>query len=157
LVPRCFAKLESTQMGDWRRDLSAIRGPAFIDVTQQSPRRNRFLCNQMLRGADYWRTVLDGAIGVDVYANNGVAVGDFDNDGSMISMFANRQDCPIGSTAIGAMARSKMQPRRPEWVSSTARPLLFSRTLGTVAWKTCSLFVELAPCSSEPGQWNLSP
>jgi len=35
----------------------------------------------MLHGADYWRTVLDGAIGVDVYGNNGVAAGDFDNDG----------------------------------------------------------------------------
>ena len=35
----------------------------------------------MLQGADYWRTVLDGAIGVDVYSNNGVAAGDFDNDG----------------------------------------------------------------------------
>ena len=36
---------------------------------------------QMLRGADHWRTVLDGAIGVDVYSNNGVAAGDFNNDG----------------------------------------------------------------------------
>ena len=36
---------------------------------------------QLLHGADYWRTVLDGAVGVDVYGNNGVAVGDFDNDG----------------------------------------------------------------------------
>src|SRR5262249_2293980 len=36
---------------------------------------------QMLRGTDYWRTVLDGACGIDVYGNNGLAVGDFDNDG----------------------------------------------------------------------------
>jgi tetratricopeptide (TPR) repeat protein/peroxiredoxin len=36
---------------------------------------------QLLRGADYWRTVLDGASGIDVYGNNGVAVGDIDNDG----------------------------------------------------------------------------
>ena len=35
----------------------------------------------MLRGSDYWRTVLDGACGIDVYGNNGVAAGDFDNDG----------------------------------------------------------------------------
>jgi Flp pilus assembly protein TadD/peroxiredoxin len=35
----------------------------------------------MLRSVDYWRTVLDGAIGADVYSNNGVAAGDFDNDG----------------------------------------------------------------------------
>ena len=35
----------------------------------------------MLFGADYWRTVLDGAVGLDVYCNNGVAAGDFDGDG----------------------------------------------------------------------------
>src|SRR5437764_11552681 len=35
----------------------------------------------MLRGSDYWRTVLDGACGIDVYGNNGVAAGDFNNDG----------------------------------------------------------------------------
>nr|WP_257030974.1 FG-GAP-like repeat-containing protein [Edaphobacter lichenicola] len=35
----------------------------------------------MLRGSDYWRTVLDGACGIDVYGNNGIAAGDFDNDG----------------------------------------------------------------------------
>ncbi|MBS1839841.1 MAG: VCBS repeat-containing protein [Acidobacteria bacterium] len=37
--------------------------------------------NQLLRGTDYWRTVLDGASGMGVYGNNGVAAGDFDNDG----------------------------------------------------------------------------
>jgi Flp pilus assembly protein TadD/peroxiredoxin len=36
---------------------------------------------QLLRGADFWRTVLDGASGISVYGNNGVAAGDFDNDG----------------------------------------------------------------------------
>jgi tetratricopeptide (TPR) repeat protein len=34
-----------------------------------------------MHGADYWRTILDGAVGVDVYGNNGVAAGDYDNDG----------------------------------------------------------------------------
>ncbi|MGA9461269.1 MAG: tetratricopeptide repeat protein [Terracidiphilus sp.] len=61
--------------------LSTIGGPAFIDVTQQALGETDSYAKQMLRGADHWRTVLDGAIGVDVYANNGVAVGDFDNDG----------------------------------------------------------------------------
>ena len=35
----------------------------------------------MLRGVDYWRTVLDGACGIDIYGHNGVSVGDIDNDG----------------------------------------------------------------------------
>ncbi|HEY0796416.1 MAG TPA: FG-GAP-like repeat-containing protein [Acidisarcina sp.] len=58
-----------------------MRGPAFIDVTAQALGRERSYREQMLRGADYWRTVLDGASGIDVYGNNGVAAGDFDNDG----------------------------------------------------------------------------
>jgi len=55
--------------------------PVFIDVTHQALGANESYSKQMLRSADYWRTVLDSAIGVDVYSNNGVAAGDFDNDG----------------------------------------------------------------------------
>lgn len=36
---------------------------------------------QMLHGVDHWRTVLDGACGIDIYGHNGVSVGDIDNDG----------------------------------------------------------------------------
>ena len=61
--------------------LSVAQGPVFIDVTHQSLGGAESYSKQMLRGVDYWRTVLDGAIGVDVYSNNGVAAGDFDNDG----------------------------------------------------------------------------
>ncbi len=55
--------------------------PVFADVTSQSLSGVPSYANQMQRGADYWRTVLDGACGIDVYGNNGVAAGDFDNDG----------------------------------------------------------------------------
>jgi len=61
--------------------LSIARGPVFLDVTDQALGGTESYSKQMLRGADYWRTILDGAVGVDVYSNNGVAVGDFDNDG----------------------------------------------------------------------------
>jgi Flp pilus assembly protein TadD/peroxiredoxin len=53
----------------------------FVDITARVLDGNDSYKKQLLHGADYWRTVLDGAIGVDVYGNNGVAVGDFDNDG----------------------------------------------------------------------------
>ncbi len=53
----------------------------FIDITSQTLGRAESYKDQMLRGSDYWRTVLDGACGIDVYGNNGVAAGDFDNDG----------------------------------------------------------------------------
>lgn len=59
----------------------AIRGAGFLDVTQQALGGAASYPTQMLRGSDHWRTVLDGACGVDVYGNNGVAAGDYDNDG----------------------------------------------------------------------------
>ncbi|WP_254063988.1 FG-GAP-like repeat-containing protein [Granulicella sp. S190] len=61
--------------------LSVTEGPAFVDVTHQALAGTESYTSQMLRGSDYWRTVLDGACGIDVYGNNGVAAGDFDNDG----------------------------------------------------------------------------
>jgi tetratricopeptide (TPR) repeat protein len=36
---------------------------------------------QLLRGTPYWRSRLDIALGLDVYGENGIAVGDVDNDG----------------------------------------------------------------------------
>ncbi len=61
--------------------VSLARQPVFIDVTSQALGGTKSYAGQILRGADYWRTVLDGACGIDVYGNNGVAAGDFDNDG----------------------------------------------------------------------------
>jgi Flp pilus assembly protein TadD/peroxiredoxin len=55
--------------------------PVFVDVTDQALGATESYKIQMLRGSDYWRTVLDGACGIDVYGNNGLAAGDFDNDG----------------------------------------------------------------------------
>jgi tetratricopeptide (TPR) repeat protein len=60
---------------------SFANGLVFIDVTEQALGGTQACARQLRHGADYWRTLLDGAIGVDVYCNNGVAVGDFDNDG----------------------------------------------------------------------------
>jgi Flp pilus assembly protein TadD/peroxiredoxin len=68
----------------WQADeetLGLAQAPVFIDVTHQALGATASYRNQMLRGVDYWRTVLDGACGIDVYGNNGLAAGDFDNDG----------------------------------------------------------------------------
>jgi tetratricopeptide (TPR) repeat protein len=61
--------------------LSRARQPIFIELTQQALGQVASYKSQMLRGTDHWRTVLDGACGIDVYGNHGVAVGDFDGDG----------------------------------------------------------------------------
>ena len=61
--------------------ICAANGPAFVDKTSHALARVDSYKSQLLHGADYWRTVLDGAVGMDVYGNNGVAAGDFDGDG----------------------------------------------------------------------------
>ena len=61
--------------------LARAREPIFIDVTARAFGQTASYKDQMLRGVDHWRTVLDGASGIDVYGNSGLAVGDFDNDG----------------------------------------------------------------------------
>ncbi len=58
-----------------------VRGAGFTDVSDKVLGANPSYRQQLRNGSDYWRTVLDGASGIDVYGNNGVAVGDFNNDG----------------------------------------------------------------------------
>jgi len=61
--------------------VSRVREPLFADVTSQALGGIDSHKKQMLHGADYWRTVLDGACGIDVYGNHGLAVGDIDGNG----------------------------------------------------------------------------
>ena len=55
--------------------------PVYLDIAAQAFGSNASYSSQLLRGADYWRTVLDGASGIDIYGHNGVSVGDIDGDG----------------------------------------------------------------------------
>ena len=59
----------------------SVAAPLFSDITLAALGHNESYRNQLSRGVDHWRTILDGACGIDVYGNNGVAVGDFDGDG----------------------------------------------------------------------------
>ena len=72
-------RLQSWQALDETRSRSA--SPVFVDITTAVLGSNASYSAQMLRGIDYWRTVLDGACGIDIYAHNGVSVADIDNDG----------------------------------------------------------------------------
>lgn len=60
---------------------SRLTGSGFADVTAAALGQNDSYRQQMLLGIDHWRTVLDGACGIDIYGNNGVCVGDIDGDG----------------------------------------------------------------------------
>jgi Tfp pilus assembly protein PilF/peroxiredoxin len=80
--------LERTE-GDWgvtkwittEETISSRKAPLFVDATEQAFPDSDSYRKQLLLGADHWRTVLDGASGIDVYGNQGIAVGDFDGDG----------------------------------------------------------------------------
>jgi Flp pilus assembly protein TadD len=55
--------------------------PWFQDIAPHAFARASSYSEQLLRGVDYWRTVLDGASGIDIYGHNGVSIGDIDGDG----------------------------------------------------------------------------
>lgn len=57
------------------------QGQGFVDVTQQSLGAIASYQEQLLKGSDEWRTQMDGASGIDIYGNNGIAAGDYDGDG----------------------------------------------------------------------------
>lgn len=64
-----------------RETCSRSVSPVFQEITSQTLGANVSFREQLARGTDYWRTLLDGACGIDIYGNFGVAAGDFDNDG----------------------------------------------------------------------------
>src|SRR5215470_765307 len=49
--------------------LSRARGSVFVDITSRVIGQTDSYKSQMLRGSGYWRSVLDGACGIDVYGN----------------------------------------------------------------------------------------
>ena len=80
---------ERAAPGDWRvtkwipleETRSRSLFPIFVDVASQAFATSPSFSRQLLPGVDHWRSVLDGACGIDIYGHNGVAVGDIDGDG----------------------------------------------------------------------------
>jgi tetratricopeptide (TPR) repeat protein/peroxiredoxin len=60
---------------------SRSASPVYHDITSAALAGNASYSSQLLHGTDYWRTVLDGACGIDIYGHNGVSVSDVDGDG----------------------------------------------------------------------------
>ena len=71
--------LTSWRTTDETRSRSAV--PCYAEITPEAFSGNSSYSRQLLHGVDYWRTVLDGASGIDIYGHNGVSVGDIDDDG----------------------------------------------------------------------------
>src|SRR3984893_1580087 len=88
-VGRWLTEWSQDASGAWRavkwkatdEKVSRASTAVFVDISELAMGQAESYKTQMLHGVDHWRTVLDGACGIDVYGNNGVAVGDFDNDG----------------------------------------------------------------------------
>jgi tetratricopeptide (TPR) repeat protein len=75
---------EELTLRSWRvleETRSRSMTPVFIDLAQHAFGGNQAYASQLLHGTDYWRTVLDGASGIDIYGHNGVSVADIDGDG----------------------------------------------------------------------------
>ena len=64
-----------------RESVTNAPAPLFADLTAAMLGNCESYQRQLLAGTDEWRSVLDGATGIDVYGNNGVAAGDYDDDG----------------------------------------------------------------------------
>jgi tetratricopeptide (TPR) repeat protein len=60
---------------------SRLTGPGFTEITASCLDTNSAGMAQLIPGIDHWRTVLDGASGIDVFGNHGVSVGDMDGEG----------------------------------------------------------------------------
>ena len=60
---------------------SRLTGPGFTEITGHCLGADPAYTAQLLPGIDHWRTVLDGACGIDVFGNHGTAVGDIDGSG----------------------------------------------------------------------------
>ena len=74
-------RVRSWQALDETRSRSNVSGPCYVDIAAAALGGNASCSSQLLHGTDYWRTVLDGACGIDIYGHNGVSVGDIDGDG----------------------------------------------------------------------------
>lgn len=71
-------KLELGRLAEVRE---AGNAPRFRDVTERALGHNTAYREQLAKGLDEWRSVLDEATGIDVYGHNGIAVGDYNGDG----------------------------------------------------------------------------
>lgn len=78
------AGTDGFRLSDWHwleETRSRSVSPVFVDITARGFGGNASYSDQLLHGTDYWRTVLDGACGIDIYGHNGISVADIDGDG----------------------------------------------------------------------------
>ena len=109
---------------------SAVTSPRtyFRDVTSHVFGREPSFQRQLLPGNPYWRARLDSAVGIDVYGNQGIAVGDIDNDG-VDEMYV----CQPGGLP------NRLYKMRPD---GTAEDITERAGVGILDDTTCALFAD---------------
>ena len=108
-----FQRVARAELDYARRNLKPRDARSYVEMTAAALGSNHSYSSQLLHGSDYWRTVLDGACGIDIYGHNGVSVGDIEATDSTISTFASPEDYRTVSTAIAATAHSRTSPKLP--------------------------------------------
>ena len=94
VLPEELVRYEITTPGEYHTGLwhlpdfstvaeqtASSRNPLFRDVTSHVFGNAQSFREQLLNGNPWWRARIDSAAGIDVYGNQGIAVGDIDNDG----------------------------------------------------------------------------
>lgn len=71
--------LAGIRAGSSERSLARVT--AFEDISEAAFGRNASFHRQLRFGTEIWRTRMDAASGMDVYGQQGLAVGDYDGDG----------------------------------------------------------------------------
>ena len=72
-------KLSLWQVSEQTR--TRTTAPCFVDIALHAFSKITSFSEQLARGVDYWRTVMDAASGIDIYGHNGVSVADIDGNG----------------------------------------------------------------------------
>lgn len=83
---------------------------------------------QLARGVPYWAAALDPATGIDIYGNNGIAVGDVDGD---------------GVDEIYVCQPGGLPNRLLKWDGATLADITEAAGVGVLDATSCALFVDL--------------
>ena len=110
-------------------EVTSSSNPLFRDATAHVFGRTESFSEQLLKGNPFWRARLDAATGIDVYGNQGIAVGDIDNDGADEVYVCQGGGLP-----------NRLYRFRPD---GTAADITDQAGVGVLDETTCALFIDL--------------